>query len=451
MNQAAEQIGQTSEIAKDTLKKIAPFSRHPWARGRQYFRPLRDELLHAPKDSIHFVPLKIRKLLELSAAFATPQVTDRLARRLGQRFRDDLVHPHWVRCMIYQRRFGVASKWADRSAGENPDDPVAQIVAGNCAMIMGDAPKALEIFKAYLKRGKDTSDAAASYITDILVEAGEHSWLHTNVPQIALNSKTLLHSERLAPADGQTPIYCISLAQDHRRLAATTHFLGSAGRLRPVPAVLGATLPQAARAVLGKGNVDTISAAEFGCSLSHLAAWEQIAAECGADEYALVAEDDSRFVYGPGRGLSEMTRLARKHQAGLVFINRRACSVASVIKGADDIGLFAVPDIFADPAAHTGRRDPGWGGDGYLLNGETAQKLVDAFAEVQVMGAVDWQLFALCFDVLPDWLSQRITRNIYDGLTARGTWPVIRGYVTNLPIMQCRDFGYSSINSQGRA
>ena len=450
MNKTAQHSDQHEQITPDILRKIAPFSRHRWARGRQFFRPLRDELLHAPKAEIRFVPLKIRKLLELSAAFTSPQVTDRIERRLRQRFRDDLVCSQWVRCMIYQRRFAVASKWADRFAEENPNDPVAQVVAGDCAMIMGNAPKALEIFKAYLIRGQDISDAAKRYAVNILVEAGEHAWLNTNVPEVAMDSETLSHAERLSPARGQTPLYCISLAQDHRRLAATEHFLAQSGPFHHVPAVLGSTLPQAARRVLGAGNTETISAAEFGCSLSHLAAWERIAAECGPDDYALVCEDDSRFIYGPRRGLVEITRLAGSQNAGLVFVNRRACSVACDIKDSETIELFPVPEIFADPASQTAWRDPGWGGDGYLLNGETAQRLVDAFAEVKIIGAVDWQLFSLCFDTLPDWLDQRITRNIYNTLTARGSWPVVPGYLTNLPIMHCRDFGYSSINSSGR-
>ncbi|NSX54783.1 glycosyltransferase family 25 protein [Parasulfitobacter algicola] len=434
-------------VTLDQLRKIAPFSRYVSMQGRQFFKPCRYELLHVDKNDIQHAGLKITKCLQMSAVFTTPAFTDKLARRLRQRFGDDMVMPAWLNALAYQRRFSIALRWADRYAQENPTNMNAQFESVKYAMLAGNVPKAIDVCKTTLLSMTAFENSQAKIIIDILIEAGELSWLEQNIfPHTQAHPfANTIHS--LTPPNDQIKTYCISLEQDSLRMSATRHFLSYGQPFYRLHAVYGSALPQTLKKTVVHGNQSLVSDGEIGCALSHLAAWEKVASECAEDEYALITEDDARFIYGPGFGINEIVAAAKARSAGFVFVNMRACFDAWSHAKDKPIDVFRVSEPMDDSILDVGPKNPGWGTDGYILNGETAQFLMTSFWKIGVVGAIDWHIYSMCFDTVPKWLNRKMTRNLYNVLSEHDGWPKLDGYVTNRPIITCRDFGFSTINA----
>lgn len=434
-------------VSVDQLKKVAPFSRHKLLRGRGLFKPLRRELVHADPATIQDVDVKISKCMEMAGAFTDAEFTDHLNNVLSRRFGSHRVLSGWLAAMLFQRRFEEALHQASIAARETPSDVMAQLREARFAMLAARPEHALKILRRCLPDLERTAPKELVWVVEVLVEAGEADFIIQNVPQLADQYPFVRRATELVEPSGTTPIYCITLERDHLRMQGTRPFLSHGGPLIEVTGVLGSSMPETVARKLVRGNLQHITPAELGCSLSHLATWERVANDCAPDEYALVVEDDSRFIYGPGRGLTEVIELARSRNAPLVFVNQRACWEVFEALGGEELNIFPVQDRIGNIGPEVAPQNPGWGADGYIVSGAMAAHLARNWLDVGILGAVDWQLQIMCHESLKPWHDHRIMRNIYNVLKEQGTWPRLDGYVCNMPIIVDRDFGFSSINS----
>jgi GR25 family glycosyltransferase involved in LPS biosynthesis len=143
-------------------------------------------------------------------------------------------------------------------------------------------------------------------------------------------------------------------------------------------AVEGRQLPRAARELLSADAGWASRAGEIGAFLSHVAVWEQIAANGST---ALVLEDDARLIRAE-RLLPLVATLAGYQ---LVFANKRMCLLN---KPNDPLTIEPVQAALPSLAV----ANHGVGGDGYLLTAEGARLLADAVQRDRFFGNVDWRL-----------------------------------------------------------
>ncbi|MFB2533270.1 glycosyltransferase family 25 protein [Paracoccus sp. p3-h83] len=429
------------------LQRAMPYSRNARRRGSQLLPVLRRQLLKDPIDTIDEVEFRVARCIAIQAGTTDVPRTMKVANALSARFGKEMVQGPLAQALVHLRDVDKARQLAIRNASADSDSVEGEEHLARLAMLDGDPAAGLLGYRHTLKAACSAGDTrVVRRCIDILIEGGEFDWLRQHAPADLLAQSRLAQSEALAAPDGTLPILCLNLDKDANRYETTAAMLGGGGTLDRVPGVLGSLLPVSQRRrLLGDAEV-VMSAAEIGCALSHVAAWERVAARAD-DDYAVVVEDDARFIYGPGRGTVELLAAARAAQADLVFVNWRACLAAirqqPLAAGAPP-ALFPVDGAFAPETMMT---NPGWGGDGYLISGRGARALVEAWRETGLLGALDWQMCLMCLARLPEAMRISHTAMVFDALTRRGTWPVLPGFTTNLPIIHTRDFGFSAINA----
>lgn len=429
------------------LYLLNPFARQAERRGLHFLPLLRRQLLRDPIETIDGLELRLERCIAMQAASSDKARLMKVAYALQARFGPMAVQPRLVQALIFLRDFAEARTMATAHVQANRQDFSAQDLAAQAAMIAGVPGPAHDRYRRVLQLAvQDGLTSHYNRLVHILIEAGEIDWLKQHFPQQTAECWAAGVAERLAPQTEQVPIYCISLDQDAARYRATSSIMAPAGPIERIPGVKGAYLPETARNRMMADPEVRLSPGEVGCHLSHMTAWERIAARCAADEYALVTEDDARFLYGPGMGLTEVLAAARKASADLLFVNIRACIGATrehPWKG-DDVAILPIDHPFRHQWAI---RNPGWGTDGYLISGRGAQRMLEGWRAVGLAGSIDWQMYLMAYRQFPDWLRNRHTQTAFDALRRRGIWPVMPGFTTNLPIIHTRDFGFSAINA----
>ncbi len=180
---------------------------------------------------------------------------------------------------------------------------------------------------------------------------------------------------------GETiPTFVINLERDSERMTRVQRYLQPVSCLmvERVPAIFGADLPTTVRFMLAQHKPWAEHKGEIGCFISHVKAWERVAAEQG---WCLVLEDDIE-----PSGLERLAALDPPEDGELIFINNRMCPRAparDVVPGFLPIteGLCNLNNIKKAP-----------GGDGYLLTPQAAAKLLEAIKKDSCFGHVDWRL-----------------------------------------------------------
>lgn len=426
----------------DELKKINPFSRRPVAQGRHYLKPLRKQLLLAKDFPADDTWLRVTKFVQLVAVFRGQDRLRRVYTELCKSIDPIQLTQIMARTLSNMRAFETALEIFQPHLERHPNDLGLQLAYAQQLFISGQPDAALTILKAHIDH-PDLEAVARYNICAILTEAGDFEFLKSK----NLGGPTPAFEFSADPHQNTTKTFCVSLDRDYQRMHTTRKFLDADGSLIVQSGVLGASLPDILTNSLVRGNRTSITPSEIGCALSHVRVWERVAQTCDENEYVLVTEDDTRFMFGPKVGLTETVDLARAAAAELVFVNTWACRDA-VEAGADMPKVEAITAPHIVKGDETGRQNrPGWGACGYLVTGRMAKKLVDAWAEVGIIGAIDWQMNLMCFETLKDWQRRPARRNVFDALRDRGQWPIIDGYITNFPIIAPRDYGFSTINA----
>nr|WP_281376685.1 glycosyltransferase family 25 protein [Rubricella aquisinus] len=242
--------------------------------------------------------------------------------------------------------------------------------------------------------------------------------------------------------------FVISLDRAAHRMPSFQAAMGDQVRITRINAMDGQTLTDVEITEAKVSPRAKLTANEVACCLSHRAAWDAVAAQCEADEYALVFEDDARFIHGPGAGLAAATGAARAAGAGLVFLNISA--VAQVLgrpATREGLQIRDIPTIHREGAAAWLKLKAGWGAYGYLISGAKAAELSAAWAQWRCHTALDWQMFLMAFpdpaEVQPFW-SYRRGLNLLRAATAPR--PSVPAHVCTYPLIETDDYGLSSID-----
>jgi len=371
-----------------------------------------------------------------------------LESKVPKEYWDQTAYKYFVMMM----QFDCAAEFAkDRINPTKAPDPFIRLHL-EAVLLSGDAVAAAKFAEQVIKKSWENLDGPGKQLVfRILSQIGKPELLDEtrfNEPNQQAIIENIRFMQKSIPSS--LPIYCISLERDHRRLSATKQFMPNTSTLVHSQALLGKTLPRSVLEFGGIANSNRTDA-EIGCSLSHLKAWESIADDCTDDGYALVIEDDSRFIFGPGNGLSDILHKASTLDAGLVFVNARSTHQIPPKENSLDFNLIPLDDIRTKYEPNTLRQGPGWGADGYLINGKTARYLSDVWLEVGLDGALDWQLYLMGqkdIDEIPMAPRYRGLMQSLKAARATGKDPYYyKGYVSELSIITTEDYGYSSISS----
>jgi GR25 family glycosyltransferase involved in LPS biosynthesis len=177
-----------------------------------------------------------------------------------------------------------------------------------------------------------------------------------------------------------TPVFFINLEEDNSRRQNMIDQFDTLPTFEPrlVPAIEGKKLPNAACLRLVNNRNWIQYKGTIGCFLSHVAAWEQVAAL--DDQYAVVLEDDVNV-----SRLELLYTLEIPSDADIIFLNDRM---------APSVENNSLPDVFE--IWHSLKRldefRQGSGGDGYLLSSSGARKLLEVCANDLFYGHVDGRL-----------------------------------------------------------
>lgn len=179
--------------------------------------------------------------------------------------------------------------------------------------------------------------------------------------------------------------------------------------------------------ILGPGAV--------GCALSHIAAWERIAA--GADGHGLVIEDDGL----PYSWQSIDALVDRAGEFDVLYVNERMSSIPCQ---RIESGYSSVWDTL-------GSRPPslrGWGGDGYIVSKRGSEKLLDLIGRDKIVGHIDGQIGS--YGVVPT--QQPTSRAQAVGVACRANMISQESLLVKclrFPLVTSSNFGHSSIVAAG--
>ena len=179
-------------------------------------------------------------------------------------------------------------------------------------------------------------------------------------------------------------VFYLNLLSDEKRLSHLMAQTGSLDRFSfcRVAGVDGATLPELARQALVLDRSWAQQKGTIGCSLSHVAVWERVAAH--EAPFSIVIEDDVDI-----GGLARLADYALPDDADLIFINDRM-----VPPRPEPAGPRVLP--IAATLEHLDTRTTAMGADGYILYRHAARKLLDAVERDLCYGHVDGRLLRYC-------------------------------------------------------
>jgi hypothetical protein len=183
------------------------------------------------------------------------------------------------------------------------------------------------------------------------------------------------------------PVLIINLNEDSARYERLLAQIAPFPFLQPqrVEGIRGSLLPDAATLALTRNKWSPSHKGTLGCFLSHVRAWEVVAASDWA--FGLIVEDD---VSVDGAPLLAGIRLPR--DVDIVFCNDRSCYP----DGSPADGIRFRP--FLPVLAHLIATRKPVGGDGYLLTPSGARKLIDFVGGDSFFSHVDLRMAAYCID-----------------------------------------------------
>lgn len=415
-------------------------------------RQIRQEILNVEFEAIEHLHSKINILAHFyfvrSQAGRLRELLGELELRVPRSYWDQTCYKYLVMMRQFELAADLAKSCLDTSI---TPDPFLRLHL-EATLLTGEAEKSVKVAEKLLQADWRRLDQMGKRrVFNLLVQSGKSQALNATdaadagVPDILDRAKHLMHS-----TDQTIPILCISLDRDYRRLNATRNFMPVLNKFIHSKALLGSTLP---RSVLDIGGIPNKhrTDAEIGCSLSHMKAWETVSRICNDNEYALIMEDDARFIYGPGYGLSKIVEKANAISAGLVFINDRSSQQLRDIDSDEEFELIPLDSFESSLEASKTKRGPGWGADGYLINGKTAKYLSKIWLEVGLDGALDWQLYLMGQkDLSQVRMAPRYRGSMESLKVARANGSddyFYKGFVSELSIITTTDYGYSTIDS----
>lgn len=179
--------------------------------------------------------------------------------------------------------------------------------------------------------------------------------------------------------------------------------------------------------ILGRGAV--------GCALSHIAAWERIAA--GVASHGLIIEDDG-LPYS-WQNIEDLVDSAGDFD--VLYVNERMSSIPC-----KKIETGYTPIWETLESRPTSMR--GWGGDGYILSKRGSEKLLALISKDKIVGHIDGQIGS--YGVSPSWVARSRAQAV--GVACRANMVSQESLVVKclrFPLVASYNFGHSSIVAAG--
>lgn len=255
--------------------------------------------------------------------------------------------------------------------------------------------------------------------------------------------------EELAPRQPNLPVFVLNLDRDLHRLDRLRGTLGADLPITRIPGVPGAAIP---RVLLRRAGIwrKRPLAPSIGCHLSHVHAWERTANACADDEYALILEDDSQFIFGPGAGLDQAIAAARGEDLEILFVSDRVSG-----RGISPNRRVTRIDALFRHADRGMPLPPATGGDAYLLSGSGARKLNEIFFAFGIAMALDFLLVMSGvedFSVVPDIPEYTNAGQRLQAVRAdRPNLPRLRAGAYRIPLTRSVTYGFTAHDAEKHA
>lgn len=309
--------------------------------------------------------------------------------------------------------FDRAGRELARLNRANPDSPYIALLHGQSLQATASWEALQELARSVLGMPSlpsqpTMSDRWAKLLLESAYPRLAHRFIET-LPELSVEKNSLRHRASLFAAPPATvpeiPTLVINLEEDHRKRSVATGALERAGHsCQVLGAVDARDLPGYAlqNACSDPEVVREIGAGAVGCALSHIKAWEHIAAHCS--EGAFVVEDDAAPYTGIARVRDIMSSVG---ELDMLFVNERLSSVYGV----------AAPSVprtsTLDPWTQIGGWRPdrtGWGFDGYFISAHGAEKLLRIMDRERIQEHIDGQVgsYGLRGDLTPSTVQQRM-------------------------------------------
>lgn len=439
-----------NQLSLDKIRKLGTFGRQAIQSNSQFIRPMIKELMRTPYQEVEHLNEKIKKVFEYVYTFRGPENVKFIHHRLVEKIPSKIYGPIWRNYNLAIGDFIEAIDIAHKLWVAEPGNIFPFEALINCYFAAGypeDAFKLLED-NSYLFQNNFTLR-----MLPIILAANRHEWLKVN--QNYFYQTQLLAMRKLEAADiKMAPVktYCISMARDVERLRTCRFFMESNKiEFHHILGIEGAKItPEIYAEIFSNSEFPICTPGELGCAIAHFNACKAIANNCQDDEYGLVIEDDARFIYGDARGLELAIRLAKETEREMVFLNLRACCTLLNVTQNADVSQMGLSELFETVESKVRQRNPGWGGEGYLVSGKGARRLIEIWEKIGIVGAVDWQLAFMSLKNLDDVLPRRAYRGILQHFKEYNRqnpdFNPIDSAVMSLPIISTVPSGYSSID-----
>jgi len=259
-----------------------------------------------------------------------------------------------------------------------------------------------------------------------------------------------LESRILGLADtGELPVvHCINLDRSPQRMARCTELYRDKAGLQRIPGVPGNSLPNY---LLDRITTNpALPRSAVGCSLSHIAAWERVAASSEADPLQIIVEDDGLPLFGNRAAFATVRKLMQRQKLDLLYINESATPLEFSIR---EFSPGWEPEALPFQAGleryiqHQRRQLPvGWGLYGYCLSVAGARKLLALVDRDGLTNHIDWQTFLYS---ATDWEHPvvRSKKNVainYRNTTGNAPRRELNSGILNFPMIAHVDFSRST-------
>jgi len=263
-------------------------------------------------------------------------------------------------------------------------------------------------------------------------------------------TKFLALQERIlgsAEAEAAPIVHCINLDRSTQRMVRCTELYRDKAELRRIPAVSGNDLPDYLLRRITINPAVPISA--VGCSLSHIAVWERIAATDESDSPGIIVEDDGLPIWVSHTTWGIVQQLMQRQELDLLYIHNNVSLLESSIREFSPGWRPAALPFQAglERFMKYKRNLPaGWGLYGYCLSVSGARKLLALLERDGLTNHIDWQTFLYS---ATDWdhpvVSQK--KNValnYRRITGREPQCELNSGILNFPMIAHVDFSQST-------
>jgi len=275
------------------------------------------------------------------------------------------------------------------------DSPAVRLFLLQYSLSLGHRQQA-ESDLAYMINNFGESGQMIRAITVATVFGLEYDRLHF-ASQVRWGRRFLAMDESIRNHDksGSLPVaHCINMDRASERMSRCTELYRDRAELRRIPGIPGDALP--ADRLRGTKINPRLPKSAIGCSLSHISAWERIAANDDTAHAQFVVEDDGLPIWLDGSTFAAVDSLMERNELDLLFVHDRGSPLEFALQEFNSSWQPAALPFHSGLERfprHKRNLPPGWGADGYCISVRGARKLLALVERDGLTNHLDWQLF----------------------------------------------------------